>query len=143
MKNRLHTRSIRLTFSYKGDEIRLVERRVVATLAPPSDSLSVGKGETGFWYEIRDARDVVQYRRIIQNPIESAVEIRSDVPQRPLSWLKVDEPRGDFDLLIPDLEEARFLALFGASEERGLPVGPSREIARFDLAQGGEGKGAL
>lgn len=127
-------RSVRLTFSYEGSDVRLVSRQSIEMLSPPSDAIQVQEGQAGFWYELRDAEGRTLYRRVIQNPIKFAFEVRSD-PERPLAWQKVSEPRGYFTLLMPELEQAKTLVLFSSPlEPEGVPV-PAKELTRFNLEQ--------
>ncbi len=130
------SRTLRLTFSYEGSNVRLVSRQSVEMIPPQGDAAATRQGQAGFWYEVRDEKDNTLFRRIVQNPIRFAAEIRSEDPERPLSWQDVSEPRGEFVLLMPDLDTARVLVLFGSPMERGAPLGPAKEIARFDLSQG-------
>jgi hypothetical protein len=133
--------TLRLTFSYEGSDLRLISRQRVEMMSPPSDPVQAQKEQTGFWYEVRDAEGRTLYRRVIQNPIKFAAEVRSDDPERPLAWQEVSEPRGNFILLMPDLDRAHMLVLFSSPMEPGAALGPAKEIAHFDLAQGPEGKG--
>lgn len=132
--------TLRLTLTYEGSDLRLTSRENVQMVSPPSDPIRPQKGETGFWYEVRDGEDRTLYRRVIQNPIKFAVEVRSDDPERPLAWQEVSEPRGEFILLVPDLDRAHMLVLFSSPLEPGVAPRPAKEIARFDLVQGPEGK---
>lgn len=132
--------ALRLVFSYEGSDVRLVSRHRVRTSALPSDPTRTGEGQAGFWVEVRDSEERVLYRRVMPNPIASAVEVRSDDPERPLSWRELKQPRGSFTLLVPDLGTASSLVLFGSPGRRGAPTGPAREIGRFDLSVGGDEK---
>ena len=133
-KGRSHT--LRLTLSYEGSNVRLVSRQRVEMVSPQSDAAASRQGQPGFWYEVRDEKDRTLYRRVVQNPLRFAAEIRSDDPEWPLSWQEVRHPRGDFVLLMPDLDAAHALVLFSSPMERGAPPGPAEEIARIDLSQG-------
>lgn len=135
--------ALRLMFSYEGRDVRLVSRQSVEMVTPPSDPIRVQEGQAGFWYELRDAEGRTLYRRVIQNPIKFAVEVRSDDPKRPLMWQKVSEPRGSFVLLMPDLKQAYTLVLFGSPPEPEAAAEPAKEIARFNLTQVPEGKGVI
>ena len=145
MKNKAQTvkqrdRSLRLTFSYEGSDVRLVSRQSVEMVPPPSDHLRTLEGQTGFWYELRDAEGRTLYRRITETPVKFAAEVRSDDPRRPLTWEKVSRPQGHFVLLMPDLDQARTLVLFSSPLEPEAAAKPAKEIARFDLQQGPESR---
>ena len=132
--------TLRLTFSYEGSIVRMVSRQSVEMVPPPSDSLHVKEGQTGFWYELRDTKGNTLYRRVTQNPIKFAVEVRSDDWERPLNWESTKDPRGSFILLMPDLREAHTLVLFGSPPEPDKETEPAKEIYRFDLSQFTGGK---
>jgi hypothetical protein len=80
------------------------------------------------------------YRRVIQNPIRVDEEIFSDEPGQTLTRRPVEQPRGQFVLLVPDIEEARALSLVGPPVEPRAVFQPAEELARFDLAEGPEQK---
>ena len=130
----------RLVFSYGTGEVQLVSQQRVAAKTLPSDPVDRMEGRTGFWVEVRDSEERVLYRRVMPNPIASAVEVRSDDPERPLSWRELKNLHGSFTLLVPDLGTASSLVLLGSPGRRGAPTGPAREIARFGLSVGGDEK---
>lgn len=134
-------RSLRLTFSYEGSDVRLVSMKSIEMLSPPSDPIQTQEGQAGFWYELRDAEGLTLYRRVIQNPIKFASEVRSDNPKRPLEWRKVIEPRGDFVLIVPDLPQAKTVKLFSSPLEPEGTLMPASELTHFSLKQVPEGKG--
>ena len=122
----------RLTFSYKGDKIKLVSQQTLRMTPPASHALKPGKRESGFWYELKDAKNRTHFRRATLNPIKHYIEVRSGDPDRPLAWEKVEEPSGIFTLLVPVIKGARQIRLFSGppGKEGG---GPAKEIARFVL----------
>lgn len=127
--------SLRLTFSYEGSDVRLVSMKSIEMLSPPSDPIQTKKGQAGFWYELRDDRGRTLYRRVIQNPIKFSVEVRSNNPKRPLEWQKVNEPRGTFTLIAPDLAEAKTIELISSPLEPEGMLKPAGELTRFKLKQ--------
>lgn len=130
------SRSLRLRFSYDGSDFRLVSTKSIYMLSLPSDPVQTKNKLSGFWYELRDDQGHTLYRRVIQNPIKYFVEVRTNNPKRPLEWKKVNEPRGTFALLAPDLEEARTIELFSSPVESEDVLKPAGEYARFMLKQG-------
>ncbi len=141
MKNHPLSPSLRLIFKYQGEELELTTWERVRMVSPPSDPFPATRNETGFWYELRDAFDHPIYRRIIQNPIQTAAEVRSDHPEHHLVWREIREPGGIFTLLIPALDQACTLILFSSPPGLRGKAQAAREIARFDLTsitQGGE-----
>ena len=135
-----HTSSLRLTFSYQGNEVQLISQQAVKMVSPSSDSLTVQEGQTGFWYELWDAQGDTLYRRVIQNPIKFVVEVRTEDPETPLNWEEVAEPKGTFVLLAPDLRQVRTLALFSSPLEPKKMNEPAKELTRFDLTKVSKGK---
>jgi hypothetical protein len=128
-------RALRLTFQYDGPNIRLISSQSVEMKLPPSHGLTGQEGQSGFWFTLSDAQGNPVYRRAIQNPVQFDREVFSNDPKQPsIQRVKVDEPRGMFVVLVPDVAGARTLQLFSHPlnlESHGMPA---REFARFDLA---------
>jgi hypothetical protein len=129
-------RALRLTFSYVGSDVYLMSRQSVKMMLPPSDPLSYPREQSGFWFEVKDVNGRTLYRRIMQNPIKYAVEIRTDDPERPLMWHEVSEPKGVFVLLVPELDNAHTIVLYSSPLEPEGIGKPATEINRFGLKQG-------
>ncbi|HEV7239439.1 MAG TPA: hypothetical protein VGQ36_09375 [Thermoanaerobaculia bacterium] len=124
---------LRLTFSYQGQAIELVSTQAVDMKIPPADSLAWDEKSSGFWVVLRDGGGQPLYRRVTNNPIQTSVEVPSDDPQRPLERHEVASPEGVFVLLVPDLPQARTVALFSSPGTQELSAAAAREIASFDL----------
>ena len=101
-----YRRSLRLTFRYEGDQIELVRARRVAMTPPPSDSLGATDPRPGFCVEVCTQRGRVLYRRFDSSPIGRSVEAPSDDPERPFRRATVESPSGEFDVVVPDLDDA-------------------------------------
>lgn len=127
--------SIRFTFSYRGANIKLESRQSIKMIAPPSDPLEVRDKRSGFWYELRDKENRVLYRRIIQNPVKYAVEVRSDKKDTPLVWENVKDPAGQFVLLTPELPEAESIVLVSSPFELDRANEEAVEITRFPVTE--------
>lgn len=130
-------RALRLTFTYEGEGIKLVERQPIEKRARATDRI-LKQGEasqySGFWIELRDAENQTIYRRVLHNPIQSTVEVPTDKRNQTFERLTVKNPRGTFFVIIPDLEQADSIVIFNS------PLAPefegragAREIARMDL----------
>lgn len=128
-------RSIRFTFSYRGANIKLESRQNIKMIAPPSDALTVSSKRSGFWYELRDKENRILYRRIIQNPVKYAVEVRSDKKDTPLVWEEVKDPAGQFVLLAPELQEAVSIVLVSSPFEPARANEEAVEITRFPVTE--------
>ncbi len=50
-------KAVRLTFSYQGDQVKLVSQQPVEMTVPPSDSLKGYEDHKGFWAEVKSAQD--------------------------------------------------------------------------------------
>jgi hypothetical protein len=142
-------RAVRLTFTYEGDEVRLVNQRSLEMIAPPTDELS-GQ-EQGFWVEVRDDRDETLHRLVMQDPLRRDVEVFSPGAEQSVYRVPVEESSGIFVVVVPDLEEADHVALMSSgapgAAARGVspeaasraPAGPAAEFARFSLRSDSEG----
>jgi hypothetical protein len=122
----------RLIFSYSGDEIKFVSKRTIQKISPVTDLLTAHKKESGFWYEVKDAKNTTIFRRVMQNPIKRFAEIRSDNADRPFTWEKVSDPSGVIVILFPAVKEAVEVVLFSSGPQEGLK-GPAKVIARYSL----------
>ena len=128
-------RSIRFTFSYRGANIKLESQQSIKMIAPPSDPLKVSGKRSGFWYELRDKENRILYRRIIQNPVKYAVEVRSDKKDTPLVWENVKDPIGQFVLLAPELPEIESIVLVSSPLEPARANEEAVEITRFPVTE--------
>jgi hypothetical protein len=124
-------RTLRLVFAYEGDDVRLLSVERVEMRPLPSDELEPVEKTAGFWYELRDGAERTLYRRIAQHPTRTSTEVLTDDPERPLRRVDVSDPRGEFVLLAPDLDEAQTLVFVGSPG--GDAATESRELARFPL----------
>ncbi|HEX9038615.1 MAG TPA: hypothetical protein VF808_16665 [Ktedonobacterales bacterium] len=130
---RFPNRAIRLTFEYEGVTVRLVAQRRLAMVVPRSHAIAGYEGQSGFWFEARDASGRVLYRRIAQNPIRFDVEVFPGTPDGAMRRQSVRNPRGSFDLVIPDLADARTVALVSSPMGPDASLEPAKEFASFDL----------
>ena len=134
-------RTLRLTFSYDGDTIRLIDRRGVAMIPPAPNTPLPATDQAGFWYVVRDDKDEVVYYRVIRNPMPLSVEVVSPAGEQSFTNVNRDRARGTFEILVPDTKEAASLSFFSSHPlvpDRGRPEEGSgqqaaREVARFDL----------
>lgn len=76
------------------------------------------------------------YRRVLTNPIRYDREVFSNDPRNPsIHRVGVENPKGTFVILVPDVEGARTVQLFSDPPEvkgavRGLAA---RELIRFTI----------
>jgi hypothetical protein len=142
-------RALRLTFSYEGDEVRLVNQRSLEMIAPPTDELS--GHEQGFWVEVRDDRDETLHRLVMEDPLRRDVEVFSPDAEQSVYRVPVEKSSGLFVVVVPDLAGADHVALMSSgapgAAARGVspeaasraPAGPAAEFARFSLRSDSEG----
>ncbi|EME97960.1 hypothetical protein J7W19_28285 [Streptomyces mobaraensis NBRC 13819 = DSM 40847] len=134
--------AVRLIFEYEGPDIRLVSRQRVDAAPPPTDDLTgphptaatAGESEVkGFWVEVRDGRQRPLYRRVMHPPVRHDAEVFSDDAERSLARVPVDEPKGTFAVLVPEIEGADHVALVSSPLTPGPTVAAAAEVARFSL----------
>lgn len=132
-------RSVRLTFTYDGDDVQLVSRQAVDVVPPGSEP--VAEGSAGFWLEMRSDQDEAVHRVVMEDPLRPDVEVFSSEPGRSVSRARVERPSGSFSVLVPDLAEASAVTIHSSSAprarqmlaDRGEPRVVAVEIARFPL----------
>jgi hypothetical protein len=106
-------RSVRLIFSYDGDDIRLESRQPVEMLAPPSDPVEGYANQTGFWTEVRDARGSVLHRQVLHDPVRRDAEVFSPDPEHSIARVPIERPHGVFWVVVPLAPGADHVALMG------------------------------
>jgi hypothetical protein len=129
------SRTLRLTFSYEGGTVRLVSRMSVDMIAPAASPTPIREGQSGFWYELRDRSGRVLYQRALHNPIRIESEVYPVDQTQPIRHVPVNRPRGNFDLLVPDMAEADNVILFSSPLDPANSAAPARELARFRLKE--------
>jgi hypothetical protein len=124
--------AVRLTFQYEGDEVRLISSRHIDKLVPPDDEAEAGEERQGVFAELRGADDRVLRRPRLREPRSAAVCCYEG--SRALSRVPLERPSGVFSLVVPDLEEADYVALVERREQDrpGFAALPS-ELLRVPL----------
>jgi hypothetical protein len=130
--------SIRLVIEYEGTRLTLASQRRVAMVAPVPQRLVARPDERGYCVELRDESGQPLYRHALHDPMKESLE----VPAGDGTTL-VRQPRtkvaGRFSIVVPDLSEARKVAVLGPTGKVAAAGSLVREIASFDLArQSGE-----
>ena len=126
--------AVRLIFQYEGDEVRLVSSRHIDKVVPPDDEAETDEERQGFYAEVRGADDRVLRRRLLHAPVRRDAEVFTDEGDRALSRIPVERPSGVFSLVVPDLEEADYVALVERRQQDrpGFAALPS-ELIRVPL----------
>lgn len=133
--NSRDVRSVRLIFSYEGDEVWLESRQPLTMAAPPGDPVEGDERPRGFWSEVRDAEGAVLHRRAMHNPIRHHVEVFSPDPEQPISWVPVERPAGAFAVLVPLLRGADHAALMAVPAAGTAALAPAVELHRVSLTE--------
>jgi len=133
--------SIRLTFRVSGSEVTLISHQRLPMITPPQpgERPQVGK-HGGFWLEMRDGHNHVLAHRLIDPTLLNSVEVHAPGGKIERKFGEAED--SIFEILLPDEEGARTVALIGEPlvRAKGEKVaGRSMELARFDLP--GRGKG--
>lgn len=141
-------RAMRLTFSYQGDQVKLVSQQPVEMTVPPSDPLKGYEEHKGFWAELKSDQDKTLYRRVLHNPTRNDAEVFSDDPEQSISRAPAPKRKGVFVVVVPHTEKGHEVTLSRSSGQpdieaqgaprgmaaiRSLATGPATEIARFKL----------
>ncbi|MEV0172151.1 peptidoglycan-binding protein [Streptomyces sp. NPDC050803] len=135
--------TMRLTFSYDsadwaegGPLVRFVSREDLDATPPLADDPDDSpQGRSGFWYEVRDGRGQVLYRRSRYRPIEILPEVRGEGGEGMPGRVPVDAPHGTFELLAPVLPGATVVVLFSSPPDPARLNEPAAEIFSLPLAQ--------
>ena len=141
-------KAMRLTFSYQGDQVKLVSQQPVEMTVPPSDPLKGYEEHKGFWAEVKNAQDKTLFRRVLHNPTRNDAEVFSDDPEQSISRAPAPKRKGVFVVVVPDTNKGHEVTLSrstgqpnieaegapkGMAAMRSLATGPATEIARFKL----------
>jgi hypothetical protein len=123
----------RLTFDYDGDRISLVSDQIVNMISPPGHSLDESVPLAGFSVIVRDAADKALYRFTGSSPIRNDAEVFSNDPSTSLHRVPVQERRGTFVLLVPDVEGAVSVELAAQPLGSSGTFSEPRRLASFPL----------
>lgn len=125
--------SVRLLFEYQGARVRLVERQQLEGIAPTGSAEPLPRRASGFWIELRDGADRRLYQRVVHQPVRFQAEVFGEKPGDRLEWRSVADPRGTFDLVVPDLPDAKTARLFSSPPEPERSSEPAVEILSVPL----------
>jgi hypothetical protein len=125
--------TIRMLFSYKGEKIELVDQRRVAMIAPGPTLPIPERGQSGFWFEVRDSEGRTLYVKGMFKPVRFEVEVFPEDPKESPYWRRIANPRGFFELLVPDIPQAEEVVLFSSPFDPERAGEPAEEIARYSL----------
>jgi hypothetical protein len=137
---------VRLTFRVRLDgTVQLIDQQRLAMAFVPMTDDPGDDPPVGFWHELRDQNDRVVHRRLMRNPLSNSVEVPTGNPNEPLAYRTAQPRRHLFFVDVPDLPEARSVALVEGRPRRRRPAEPARaaaetqrpvetrEVARFTI----------
>jgi len=134
-------KAMRLTFSYDGNDVKLISQKRTEMTVPPSDPVKSYAKQKGFWAELRSNRDKTLYRHVMHNPTRNDAEIFPETPGESISREPVPKRKGVFVVIVPDTDKGEEVTLFRSSPEeqgpesglRALASTRATEIMRFKL----------
>jgi hypothetical protein len=123
----------RLTFTYAGDDIRLVAQQRLVMVAPPDDSALTLNARAGTWLEVRDANGRGLYRQVLTDPVRAGYEVTPRTPDEVGIHVVPAVPTGAFTVVVPDLPGAYDVVLHRLTAE-DLDVPRARRAADRPIA---------
>lgn len=134
-------KAIRLTFSYNGDDVKLVSQQRIEMIVPPSDDVKGYGKHKGFWAELRSGSDKTLYRHVMHNPTKNDAEIFPESPSEGICREPAPKRRGVFVVVVPDIDKAEEVILCRSAPAtkgptrgiRALASKPAKEILRLKL----------
>lgn len=134
-------KAMRLTFSYDGDDVKLISQKRAEMMVPPSDPVTGFNKQKGFWAELKNERDKTLYRHVMHNPTRNDAEVFPETPGQTISREPAPKRKGVFVVVVPDADKGEEVTLSRSSPEeegpesglRALASTPATEIMRFKL----------
>ncbi|MFN2499691.1 MAG: hypothetical protein ABR557_11455 [Pyrinomonadaceae bacterium] len=141
-------RAVRLTFSYQGDQVKLISQQPVEMTVPPSDPVKGYEQQKGFWAEVKNDQDKTLFRRVLHNPTRNDAEVFTDDPEQSIARAPAPKRKGVFTVVVPKTDKDQDVTLSRSAGQpdvepegaprgrmalRSLATGPATEIARFKL----------
>jgi hypothetical protein len=140
-------KAVRLTFAYEGDNVSVVSRQEVEMIARPSDPVSSREARLGSWIELQGEEETPLYSQVLPEHFTPDVEVFSPEPGESIARQPVEVASGVFSVVVPDIEEAKQVAIFssrvppeavpGVAVSGAEEAGPT-EMARFPLHPEGD-----
>jgi len=134
-------KAMRLTFSYDGNDVKLLSQQRVDMIVPTSDAVKGYGTHKGFWAELRSGRDKTLYRTVMHNPTKNDAEVFPETPGGEISRQPAPKRKGVFVVVVPDTDKGEDVILCRSTPEtkgpargiRALASKPAEEIRRFKL----------
>jgi len=125
--------TLRALFTYRGKTLAFAGSTRVDMIAPPAVTAPPEKDHSGYWFEVRDADGTLLYHRVLHDPIRIDVEVFADDPKQTITRIPIAEPRGEFEVLVPDVPAARTFVLWGPPPDARDQAVPSRVLLSVDF----------
>ena len=134
-------KAMRLTFSYDGNDVKLLSQKRVDMIVPSSDAVKGYGTHKGFWAELRSGRDKTLYRTVMHNPTKNDAEVFPGTPNESISREPAPKRKGVFVVVVPDTDEGEQVILCRSKPAtkgptkgiRALASTPAEEILRLQL----------
>jgi hypothetical protein len=135
-------KAMRLTFSYHGDNVKLLSQQRIEMIVPPSDAMKgYGTQQKGFWAELRSGSDKTLYRIVMHNPTKNDAEVFPESPSEEICREPAPKRRGVFVVVVPDIDKGEEVILCRSAPAtkgptkgiRALASKPAEEILRLKL----------
>jgi hypothetical protein len=134
-------KAMRLTFSYNGDDVKLISQQRTEMSVPSSDAVKGYGTHKGFWAELRSGSDKTLYRTVMHNPTKNDAEVFPESPGEPISREPAPKRKGVFVVVVPDTDKGQQLILCRSATAtkgptkgiRALASKPAEEILRLKL----------
>jgi len=134
-------KAMRLTFSYDGDDVKLLSQQRTEMIVPPSDTVHGYGKYKGFWAEVRSGSDKTLYRTVMHNPTKNDAEVFPELPGGEITREPAPKRKGVFVVLVPDTDKGEDVILCRSAPEkkgptrdiRSLAGKPAKEILRLKL----------
>lgn len=134
-------KAMRLTFSYDGDDVKLLSQQRTEMIVPSSDSVTGYGKYKGFWAELRSGSDKTLYRTVMHNPTKNDAEVFPESPGGEISREPAPKRKGVFVVVVPDTDKGEEVILCRSAPAtkgptkgiRALASKPAEEILRLKL----------
>ena len=128
-----YPRAVRLTFRYTDDTVELADVQAVVQRVPPGGYLEDRRDTSGFWLELRDDAGAPVFREDLPPTLGEGYEVFPEDPEGEIVR-SVGGRSGAFTLVVPDMTEARQVALVG-SPQTARRRQAAADLATFDFAE--------
>ena len=134
-------KAMRLTFSYEGNDVKLLSQQRTEMIVPTSDATKGYGRHKGFWAELRSGSDKTLYRTVMHNPTKNDAEVFPGTPNEGISRVPAPKRKGVFVVVVPDTAEGEEVILCRSKPAtkgptkglRALATEPAEEILRLKL----------